>query len=179
MPRRKRNLKWAWGLAFLLLIVVVMVVILINNNTSKGEADDATSSGQNVTGEAQQSEQEGEKDPAEGEQKKEEVLQYDGDDPNDAEELSGVISYAGVNDGNLIIRVNIDQYLTSGECALSLSKDGANIYNMTAKIESSVATSTCVGFNVPTSGLSSGDLKVKIELKAGGKSGIIEGEVTI
>ena len=99
--------------------------------------------------------------------------------PRRRRNLRGVISYTGVTGENLMIRVNIDQYLANGECRLSLIRDESVIYNTVVEIESSVATSTCSGFNVPVAKLGSGSLKIKIELKFGEKSGTIEGEANI
>ena len=36
--------------------------------------------------------------------------EYAGEDPNEREDLTGVVTYAGVNGNNLMIRVNIDQH---------------------------------------------------------------------
>lgn len=182
MPRRRRNLRWVWGAVLLLLVIAIIVIILVKNNVFGGNhSNTASPSGQNSANIVKQPEpkKDERKDSPEETPKKEEIPQYDGANPNTAEELSGVISYAGVNGGNLMIRVNIDQYLTDGKCVLTLSRDGTSIYNAEAGIESSVATSTCSGFNVPATGLGSGNLRIKIELKAGEKSGTIEGEVNI
>ncbi|MBO7657030.1 hypothetical protein J6S55_00035, partial [Candidatus Saccharibacteria bacterium] len=111
--------------------------------------------------------------------KKEEVKQYDGDSPNMADSLTGVISYAGVSGGDLIIRVNIDQYLTTGNCGLTLKRDGNIIYSVTTNIEGSVSTSTCNGFKISSGELSSGKLEIEIALESGDKRGKILGEATI
>lgn len=183
MPGRRRNFRWVWGLVFLLLIGGAIVMTVLTRNDIFGEKPSEATSGQNVTNKTQQGEnkKDEKKDaPEETEMpKKEEIPQYDGEDPNIAESLSGVISYTRVNNGNLMIRVNIDQYLAGGECALSLTRNGTTIYNAVVGIESSVATSTCSGFNIPVAELGSGKLEIKIGLKADGKSGTIEGEANI
>jgi hypothetical protein len=107
------------------------------------------------------------------------VPQYEGDDPNMAEELTGAITYAGVVGDKLMIRVNIDQFLTSGECKLGLRRGGANIYNLSARIVDNVSTSTCEGFDVPISELGAGNVQIVITVQSGEKTGTIEGEVTI
>lgn len=107
------------------------------------------------------------------------VVQYDGEDPNTAAELTGVVTYAGVNDGVLMIRVNIDQYLNSGECRLELLRGGEVVHEETAAVVDAAATATCEGFNVDTSGLSSGDYQILIKVSAGGKTGAINGEVSL
>ena len=126
-----------------------------------------------------------EEDVKEDDEAKEEVLppakpQYDGTNPNINSGVTGVITYAGVNDGVLVVRVNIDQYLTGGSCALVLAQDGASLYSETVKVVDSVATSTCEGFNVPVGKVNgNGKVGIRIMVESGGKSGIIEGEVNI
>ena len=121
----------------------------------------------------------GEKDEAEKAVEEKKVNQYEGDDPNEAEELSGVVTYAGVSGGNLMIRVNIDQYLESGTCNLGLRRAGANIYSAEASIVGGPATATCEGFDIPVEGLGSGNTMIVIYLNGSGKTGEITGEVTL
>ena len=108
---------------------------------------------------------------------KEPVVQYEGSDPNEAEGLTGVITYAAVNGDNLMIRVNIDQYLDGGSCELNLVQGGVK-YSDSVSI-SSVATATCEGFNVPVSKLGSGNYQIIIRISSGDKTGTIKGEVNI
>lgn len=108
---------------------------------------------------------------------KEEIIQYEGDDPNTQDDLTGVITYAGVSGDSLMIRVNIDQYLENGTCELSLVQNGV-IYSDVANIVGSAATATCEGFNVPAGGLG-GQYEIIISLSSGEKAGVIKGEVEI
>ena len=110
---------------------------------------------------------------------KEKVVQYDGDDPNEADELTGVITYAGVVGGILRIRVNIDQYLSSGDCVLSMKQNGVEIYGDEAIIIDSASTATCEGFDVRVELLNVGSTEIVITLKSGERTGVIRGEVTI
>lgn len=110
---------------------------------------------------------------------KKKVEQFDGGDPNKKEEITGVITYAGVSGEKLIVRVNIDQYLADGVCKLNLSRDGGVIYEETAEVVDSAATATCKGFNVPAASLGSGKINIKILVTSGGKTGTIEGGVSL
>ena len=110
---------------------------------------------------------------------KEKVTQYDGEDPNTSENLSGVVTYADVVDDQLMIRLNIDQYLDSGECELTLTKDGATIYTSIANIVGGPATATCEGFDVPVEELGGGNIQININLSAGDRKGSIRGEANI
>lgn len=107
------------------------------------------------------------------------VKQYDGEDPNKAEELSGVVTYAGVLNNKLTIRVNIDQYLGEGKCELNLTKDGNTVRAETSGIVSAATTATCEGFDVPVNGLEAGEYNIIVKLDAGGKVGTINGKVKI
>lgn len=107
------------------------------------------------------------------------VVQYEGEDPNKAEELSGAITYAGVNGENLMVRANVDQYLTQGECELTLLRGGDTIYSSIADIISSVATSTCDGFDVPVAELGGGDIEIIINLSADERVGTLRGKASI
>lgn len=110
-------------------------------------------------------------------EEKEPVVQYDGEDPNELDGLTGVITYADVVGDKLMIRVNIDQYLESGSCELSLIQ-GSVKYSDTANINS-VTTATCEGFDVPVNELGEGNYQITIKLNAGGKTGTINGEVNV
>lgn len=104
--------------------------------------------------------------------------QYDGADPNQGEALTGSITAARFDGDKLIVRLNIDQYLSSGTCELALS-DGTNQLQKSANLVPSAATSTCEGFDVASSELSnfSRPLNININLTSGNKTGLITGVV--
>ncbi len=104
------------------------------------------------------------------------VTPYEGGNPNASESLTGNIIYAGAAGDNLMIRVDIDQYV-SGTCKLTLS--GATNYETTANLIADVSTSTCAGFDIPLSSLASGHYYINIRLTAGDKTGTITGEVDV
>lgn len=110
---------------------------------------------------------------------KDPIPQYDGEDPNESTALTGVITYAGANGNQFMIRVNIDQYLSSGTCNLILSQNGAAVYGDSAAIIDAASTSTCEGFNIATAELSSGHYDITINLTADGKTGTITGEADL
>lgn len=110
---------------------------------------------------------------------KEPVVQYDGNDPNTNASLTGVVTYAGATANNIIIRVNIDQYIDGGTCKLNLSQNGAVVYTATSNLIADVTTATCDGFNLSRSVVGSGNFGISIELNSGDKSGIIGGELNL
>lgn len=105
-------------------------------------------------------------------------IQYEGENPNKAAELSGSINSARVTGDNLVIRVNIDQFLSNGTCDLTLAS-GDKKFTSSTDIEAMVSTSTCDGFSIPVSKLSSGKWNIKIKLSSGDKIGEITGEAEI
>ena len=107
------------------------------------------------------------------------VVQYEGDDPNDAADLTGSLSMKERDGDMLRIRTNIDQYLSGGVCELILTRNGQNIYTEAERIIPNASTSTCEGFDVPVSELGTGNTKIIINLSSGGKTGVIEGEVKL
>ena len=106
--------------------------------------------------------------------------QYEGENPNTLDSLSGRIAYHGVDNGTLTIMATIDQYLQSdGSCTLHLLRDGREAYSATLPASADVTTSVCGPFNVPVSSLSSGAYDIKIILSAAGKTGTITGTAEI
>ena len=108
-----------------------------------------------------------------------ENVQYDGTNPNLNDVITGAITYAGVSNDELVIRVNIDQYLNQGTCNLILSRDGVDVYGREAAIIDSASTSTCEGFNIPLSELTTGKYQVRIKLSSERKTGLIMGEASV
>lgn len=103
--------------------------------------------------------------------------QYEGDNPNDLEYLTGYISYSDVSNDQLSIRAVIDQFV-SGTCDLTLKSNGKTV-TRSSKIINNASASACKGFDIPTSELSSGSWEIIINLagennKTGTISGVIE-----
>ena len=91
--------------------------------------------------------------------------------------LTGTITSANKNGTKLQIRVSINQYLTSGTCALTLS--GPQTVTASANLISVASTSTCEGFDLDAANLPSGTYQITIKLTSGSQSGTISGEVTL
>ncbi len=178
--RRRKNKKWLGTFLFLVLLVIAGVICYLvwdNYFRDKGEDVDEEKS-KTVAVQVVDGDEEIENEKVEVVEK-EKTEQYDGEDPNIKSELTGVITYAGVMGSELVIRVNIDQYLAEGGCYLVLSKDGAVIYDAIVEIVDSAATATCAGFNVPVAGLGEGSLDIVIDMRSGDKEGTISGRVEL
>ena len=89
------------------------------------------------------------------------------------------MTYAGVLGNDLMIRVNIDQYLSGGSCGLSLIRDDVVQYSNVVNVVDSAATATCEGFNVPIAEIGSGSYQIIIKITSGEKVGVIRGEVNV
>lgn len=183
MPKRKRNFRWVKWLIFLMLIVgVIVVIILIKNNFTDKTSDNKQSTNTSNI-EEQKSEEKPKNEPSEiideSQKPEEKVPQYDGESPNKSETLTGLITYADVINDELVIRINIDQFLQSGNCNLVMSRNGITYYSQSVGIQESVTTSTCDGYKIPVSELPKGDLQVEIGLDSNGKTGKITGKVRI
>lgn len=178
--RRRRSKKWVFWLFFLILLVVAGVVCyLVWDNYFKTDEPKEESGTSSVVEEKTEQKQEEKNEDSGEEIKKEEVVQYDGESPNSGEGITGAVTYAAVSGANLMIRLNIDQYLTSGSCNLVLYKDGASVYGDTANLVGSASTATCEGFNVPVSEIGSGNFQIEVRITSGEKNGIIKGEASI
>ena len=183
MPKRKRNFRWVKWLVFLVLIFgAVTVAILVKNNfdnkTDNNKQSDNTSKTEEKKSE-EKSENNSDEKTEESQKTEEKAPQYEGESPNKSETLTGLITYADVVNDELVIRVNIDQFLQSGNCNLTMSRNGVTYYTQTVGIQESVTTSTCDGYKIPVSELTKGDLQVEISLDSDGKTGKITGRVRI
>lgn len=181
VKRRRRNKKWLKVILFLILIIIVGVVcFLVWDSYFKDDNSEVESEViEQPIVEQGNTEAESEVEESVEVVEKEEVLQYDGADPNESVDLTGVITYTNVANGVLTIRVNIDQYISSGSCELILVRGGAEIYSETVQMIDSASTSTCKGFDVSTDGLGSGSTSVIINLSGDNKNGVISGEVVL
>ncbi len=183
--RRRKSKKWIYWLLFFVLLIVAGVVCYFVwneyfNDTEKGGVkEDAVVEEVDVEGDDKEESEVVEEEKEEEIIEKEKVIQYEGDDPNEAEELTGVVTYAGVSGSNLIIRVNIDQFLNGGNCELNLLRNGQVIYGDTASVIGSAATATCEGFNVPVAEVGNGGVEIVIKISSEGRGGTIRGEANI
>ena len=180
ITRRRKSKKWIIRLVFVALIVGAAITgFLLWKNYSKSESDE----GDKIAETTEELKKSSEKDlgtsetPETVEEKK--TILYEGDDPNKKTELTGVITYAEVSGDFLMVRINIDQYLSRGQCKLDLIRDGVIVHEEEAAIINSAATATCEGFNIPSNSLDTGDYKIVIKLSSDMKEGMISGEVKI
>ena len=105
--------------------------------------------------------------------------QYEGEDPNLLDELTGRVAYKGVNREpnyqTLTISASIDQYLQSnGACALSLKDPtGIEVYSSSLPAQPDVTTSACGPFEIPIADFSPGAYQIEITVSGDDKTGLI------
>ena len=183
MVKRRRSRKLKIGLIIFLLLILSGVTYLIVKMILDGQKPSSEETNELITAVVEEKKSDNTAEPIfveEGEGKK--VVQFDGEDPNDLEELTGAITFASVDpDGKkLMVRVNIDQFLEEGLCtAYIYNSDDEALYSSEAGIVGSASTSTCEGFDVPVANLESGKMQIVINLSSGDKVGKIIGEVKI
>lgn len=193
--KRKNRRKWVyWFVILLLLVAAGVIVYLVWNSYFKPKnadvhednvvevaedknKEESDTSNSDIKQDNVSAGNDSNANEVEREKEKEQVAAYEGNNPNYNNQLTGALTYAGVNGGILVIRVNIDQYLDSGTCRLSL--EGGTEYSDVANVVGGVATSTCEGFDIPVSELASGTYKIIIDLNSGDRKGTIEGEVSV
>ncbi|MBR3236721.1 hypothetical protein IKF92_03535 [Candidatus Saccharibacteria bacterium] len=180
MAKRHNKRKYLWfGLVLVVLLVTGGVVFAVTRDNGNKSETEETAQSDNDSNNSTDGKKEENVDLTSDSVEKKKVEQYDGDDPNTNNDLSGAVTYAAVSGDNLMIRVNIDQYLESGKCELILKKNDATIHSSIANIIDNASTATCEGFDVPVAKLGGGKIDIIINLSAGERSGSIRGEVNI
>ena len=105
-------------------------------------------------------------------------IQYEGENPNNLGELTGIISYSDVINNSLAIRITIDQFLNDGICELTLNSGSQNIVK-TSNIVANPSSSSCEGFDIPLTELSSGHWNIKVTFSSNNKTGEATGEIDL
>lgn len=104
---------------------------------------------------------------------------YEGDDVNNTDSLSGIISHKSVLEDKLVIRTVINQLVQSGSCKITLSMN-ERVITETTSILQDPSSSTCEGFDIPLSKLGPGNWNIVIEITDNtGRTGKISSEVII
>lgn len=182
--KQKRGKAWiSWVFLLVLLIIAGVVTYMVWNFSFTDETktenvevvEEESESTDDEAGEAS-AESAAEEDDTNGGKK---VKQFEGEDPNKLDYLTGVITSANIVDDKLIIRTNIDQFLESGSCELKITRNNNLIYSETSGIMAVVSTSSCQGFDVPVAEIGNGDVQIIINVSSGEKTGTLNGEAKL
>lgn len=131
-----------------------------NSNDDK-KSDDTTSDSQN-------------NEPTR-ESEKSDISQYDGEDPNKLDTITGIVNAGTDEAGALSVRVIIDQALSSGTCTITLAHSSGATNTVSAQVEPGPSSSFCVA----KTGATSGNWKITTTVSADNKTGTITGEVNL
>lgn len=179
--RRNRRGKWISWVLLIFLIVASVICYFVWDSYLNNKAKDDTRVEQkfveikNDSEEKSNTAEEVSVNNEERDDKK--VIQYEGLDPNTSDYLSGSVTYAGVLNDKIVIRVNIDQYLSNGDCVLKILSNGNEIYSEKTNIINSASTATCEGFDIPFSNIGTGNYEIEIKMFSDDKSGIIRSRI--
>ena len=113
MARRRNNRKWAIGGVILVVLVIAgIVTFVIWNNSQEAEQNDEVGITEvEEVKDTEKNDGETEEEYSERMAEQKRVKQYEGEDPNKAEELSGAVTYSGVNNNVLMIQESLITYL--------------------------------------------------------------------
>ncbi len=109
------------------------------------------------------------------------AIQFEGENPNELDELTGSITRRSISSGELTVVVSIDQYLSSdSSCRLTLKDASGTEIRSTdpLSVEAEATSSVCGPFIVPVGQLS-GDYTIDITITSPDKSGHIITEINI
>ena len=192
-PRRRNLRPVGLIIGSILIVAAVFAVLMIirkpKNGDSGTENDTSTSETKTEEKSKEKTEKKSEeKSKEESKEKSEEKTedeivdgktpaQQDGENPNNLDEITGVINYAESDGETLMIRVLINQYLEAGQCLLELTS-ASDSFSLSDDVQPSAATSSC-SYDISTSLLNSGNYNIKVTVKSENKNGIIEGEVNV
>lgn len=174
VPPYKRPLVVGGFLVILASVIVVTILICKNLNDKPSNPVDKTPSQNEVTP----------PDPVEpqpDDDLENKTPQYEGEDANDWDILTGNIIYQDVDPETMVLHsaVSIDQYLQEGgQCVFNLRR-GDDIMRTASMVASAdVTTSVCGPFALSVDGLS-GTYEIEVIITGDGKRGVITGEITI
>lgn len=88
------------------------------------------------------------------------------------------ITAATVTGGTAYIRSNIEGVYQGGTCTLTLTK-GAQTVTKTATVQALPQSSTCEGFNIPTSQLGTGTWNIELSVTIGSQTGSTTGKLEV
>jgi hypothetical protein len=184
IQKRHKRTKRALLVAFLVVLVAAgsVAAVPVIDKVSKGQKDSTSEkkSDNKSKPKKSSSSSSSDADAADGSFKeKAEAAASAGDQtPPQSEKLEVMITSKNVSGGKLVISAQISAILGSGECKLVLTNNG-NTATKTSGIQAWPQSSTCQGFEVPTSELGSGKWQVNLTVQSGNRSGSASTEVNI
>lgn len=179
VPPYRRPIVIIGFLVVLAVIIIITILVCKNLNLS---SDDSHLPGNSSS--SQGSDQSKPNSPDDTPTKPEDKAPaYEGEDPNDLDELTGTITYAEVDPGTQTLHaaVTINQYLHSdGQCVFNLKRaDGSILRTASAAATPDITTSVCGPFALSVSDLPPGVYQLEVVLTGDGKRGTIISSITL
>lgn len=116
----------------------------------------------------------------EGENPDKTPKQFEGDDETDKAKINASISINEVSGGKYTLQVMIYELLSEGTCKLHMETNNGDSVDRSAKIVTiGPESSSCDGFEIPTSGISSGTYDFSVTMTSGTKTGSVKGTIKI
>lgn len=97
---------------------------------------------------------------------------------SNGQSFSVTLTASSQDSGVYHLRYLIQATLGSGTCTLTLTK-GSTAVERSASVQASASTSTCQGFDIPTSQLSSGQWQASLNVTSGDQSGKTVDTITV
>lgn len=123
----------------------------------------------------------GEKSKDKSEQREAEKgnLKYDETGLDEQEGITGIINYAGISEGRLLINTTIYQeYGTDGTCEVSLTSESGRKLGGTVAMEPGPSSTFC-SYSIPASGIEAGKWQITVFAKHGNKTGTMKTEMQL
>lgn len=98
--------------------------------------------------------------------------------PTSGSQVDVTITAANQNGANFSVRALIGELTTSGTCTLTLTKSSTEV-TKTSPIQALANSSTCQGFDIPTSQLSSGVWHLTLTVSTSDKTGSAAKDISI
>lgn len=172
---------WILALIIILIIVAVVAIVILVIKPQPDKVDNPSTPAVSQPEESLTPDSDPIIETPDSPESPEKTPQYEGEDPNDLEELTGIITYKGVENGNLTIMATINQYLSqSGTCIITLTgRNSRDTYTASVAAHADITASYCENFEIPTANLLSDTYDIEIKLNGDGKTGTIRDEVKL
>lgn len=164
----------------LILAAVIGITIVVCKQINKSTKDDSThlSNSDNTSNDQPPVTE----PPAPDDEIENKTPQYEGEDPNSLDELTGVIIYKDIDIDTQTLHsaVTIDQYLQSdGQCIYNVLQNDIILRTSSAAITPDVTTSVCGPIALSVDGLPPGIYQIEITLTGDNKQGTITDQLEI
>lgn len=188
-PNSKYRTPRSWAiplLVALLLIIVGIIIVLIIKPFSRSASKQTTNPAQKSTTYVETPDSNGQQatnpnTPSDSEAEPEDkTKQFEGEDPNQLDQLTGSITYRNVEQGTLSVAVIINQSLRQpGTCTLILTGPNQERRTATSAAVVDVTASVCETLELPVGGLGHGEYTIEVQLSGDGKSGSVKDRIEL